>query len=52
MKENYIADWLCVDPEAKTATDEIAQKQRLSPDEKLELLTMGNVRVQLNHQET
>ena len=52
VKENYIADWLCVDPEAKTAADELAQKQRLSPDEKLELLTMENVRIQLNHQET
>ena len=49
VKENYIADWLCVGSEAKTAADEIAQKQRLSPDEKLELLTMENVRVQLNH---
>ena len=52
VKENYIADWLGVDPEAKTAADELAQKQRLSPDEKLELLTMENVRIQLNHQET
>ncbi|MBT6459002.1 MAG: hypothetical protein HOK57_04185, partial [Planctomycetaceae bacterium] len=43
VKENYIADWLCIGSEAKIAADAIAQKQRLTPEEKLELLTMENV---------
>lgn len=49
VKENYIADWLCVGAEAKAATDEIAKQHRLSPADKLEVLTMENVRVQIEH---
>ena len=49
VKENYIADWLCIGSEAKIAADAIAQKQRLTPEEKLELLKMENVRVQLDY---
>lgn len=49
VKENYIADWLCVGAGAKIEADAIAQKQHLSPEEKIELLIMENVRVQLNH---
>ena len=51
VKENYIADWLCVGALGPklTAADAIAQKQHLSPEEKIELLIMENVRVQLNH---
>jgi len=48
-RERELPDWRCVGSEAKTGVDEIAKKQRLSSDEKLELLTMENVRVQLNH---
>lgn len=49
VKENYIADWLCVGAEAKQAADEIAKQHRLTPEEKLEVLTMENVRVQIEH---
>ena len=31
VKENYIADWLCVDPEAKTAADELLRNSGFPP---------------------
>ena len=49
VKENYVTDRLCVEAEAKRSADEIAKQHRLTPEEKLEVLTMENVRVQIEH---
>lgn len=49
VKENYIADWLCIASGAKDITDAIAKEKNLSREEKLELLTEENVKLQIKH---
>jgi len=49
VHENYIADWLCIATGAKEAADRIAQERGLSREEKLEVLTAENVKLQIKH---
>jgi len=49
VHENYIADWLCIASGAKVITDEIAQKHKLSREQKLEVLAAENVKLQIKH---
>jgi carbonic anhydrase len=49
VHENYIADWLCIASGAKVITDRIAAERGLSREQKLELLTEENVKLQINH---
>ena len=49
VHENYIADWLCIASGAKDITDRIAKENKLTRQEKLELLTVENVKLQIKH---
>lgn len=49
VRENYIADWLCIATGAKEAADRIARERKLSREEKLEVLTEENVKLQIKH---
>ena len=49
VKENYIADWLCIASGAKEAADRIARERKLSREEKLAVLTEENVKLQIKH---
>ena len=49
VHENYIADWLCIASGAKVITDEIAQKHKLSREQKLDVLAAENVKLQIKH---
>jgi carbonic anhydrase len=49
VHENYIADWLCIASGAKAITDRIATEKKLTRDEKLEVLTAENVKLQIKH---
>jgi carbonic anhydrase len=49
VRENYIADWLCIATGAKEAADRIAKERRLSREEKLAVLTEENVKLQIKH---
>ena len=49
VHENYIADWLCIASGAKARADEIARKRGLSREQKLEVLTEENVKLQIQH---
>ncbi|MFM7108583.1 MAG: carbonic anhydrase [Planctomycetaceae bacterium] len=49
VRENYIADWLCIATGAKEAADRIARERGLSRDEKLAVLTEENVKLQIKH---
>jgi carbonic anhydrase len=49
VHENYIADWLCIANNAKEVADRIAREKNLSRDEKLEVLTAENVKLQIRH---
>lgn len=49
VHENYIADWLCIASGAKVIADEIAQKHKLSREQKLEVLAAENVKLQIKH---
>ncbi|MFM8579456.1 MAG: carbonic anhydrase [Planctomycetaceae bacterium] len=49
VRENYIADWLCIATGAKEAADRIAREQKLSHEEKLAILTEENVKLQIKH---
>jgi carbonic anhydrase len=49
VHENYIADWLCIATGAKEAADRIARERGLSREEKLEVLTEENVKLQIKH---
>jgi len=49
VHENYIADWLCIASGAKVVTDRIAAERNLSREEKLEVLTAENVKLQIKH---
>ena len=49
VRENYIADWLCIASGAKDVADRVASEQGLSREEKLELLTAENVKLQIKH---
>lgn len=49
VHENYIADWLCIASGAKEAADRIAKEKNLSREEKLEVLTAENVKLQIKH---
>ncbi len=49
VHENYIADWLCIASGAKEKADQIAHEHNLSRDEKLEVLTVENVKLQIKH---
>jgi carbonic anhydrase len=49
VKENYIADWLCIATGAKEATDRIAKERKLTREQKLAVLTEENVKLQIKH---
>jgi carbonic anhydrase len=49
VHENYIADWLCIATGAKEAADRIARERKLTREEKLEVLTEENVKLQIKH---
>jgi len=49
VHENYISDWLCIASGAKVIADRVAAERGLSRDEKLELLTAENVKLQIRH---
>ncbi|MFC1798689.1 carbonic anhydrase [Thermodesulfobacteriota bacterium] len=49
VKENYIADWLLISSGAKEKVDEMAKTQNLSRQEKLNLLSEENVKLQIKH---
>lgn len=49
VHENYIADWLCIATGAKEAADRAARERKLSREEKLEILTAENVKLQIKH---
>ncbi len=49
VHENYIADWLCIASGAKDAADRIAREKHLSREQKLEVLTAENVKLQIKH---
>lgn len=49
VHENYIADWLCIASGAKEKADKIAKEQKLSREQKLEVLTAENVKLQIKH---
>jgi carbonic anhydrase len=49
VRENYIADWLCIASGAKEKADQIAGEKNLSREEKLAVLTEENVRLQIKH---
>jgi len=49
VHENYISDWLCIASGAKVIADRVAAERGLSRDEKMELLTAENVKLQIRH---
>ncbi|MFM7816544.1 MAG: carbonic anhydrase [Verrucomicrobiota bacterium] len=49
VHENYIADWLCIASGAKAKADEIARERKLNREQKLEVLTEENVKLQIQH---
>ena len=49
VRENYIADWLCIATGAKEKADLIARERNLSREEKLAVLTEENVKLQIKH---
>jgi carbonic anhydrase len=49
VSEDYIADWLLIAQGAKEVADQIAAAQGLSQEQKLELLTRENIRLQIKH---
>jgi carbonic anhydrase len=49
VHENYIADWLCIASGAKEAADRIAKEKDLNREQKLEVLTAENVKLQIKH---
>lgn len=49
VHENYIADWLCIANAAKDIADRIARTKKLSREEKLEVLTAENVKLQIHN---
>jgi carbonic anhydrase len=49
VHENYIADWLCIASGAKEKADKLAKERKLSREEKLEVLTAENVKLQIKH---
>lgn len=49
VSENYIADWLLISSGAKEKVDKIARTKKLSKQEKLNLLSEENVKLQIKH---
>jgi carbonic anhydrase len=49
VEENYIADWLLISGGAKEKVERIAGEQSLSRQERLNLLSEENVRLQIKH---
>ncbi len=49
VHENYIADWLCIASGAKKVVDDITGQELLSREEKLELLAIENIKLQISH---
>ncbi|MBS0267104.1 MAG: carbonic anhydrase [Planctomycetes bacterium] len=49
VSEDYIADWLLIAQGAKERTDRIAAEQGLDREQKLEVLTRENIRLQIKH---
>ncbi len=47
MHEKYIADWLCIASGANVVADRVAAERGLSREEKLEVLTAENVKLQI-----
>lgn len=49
VSEDYIADWLLIAQGAKEKVDRVAADLGLTLDQKLELLTKENIRLQIKH---
>ncbi|WP_373650082.1 carbonic anhydrase [Schlesneria sp. DSM 10557] len=49
VKENYIADWLQIAAGIRDEVEVLAQQQGLSQDQKLDLLSKENVKLQIKH---
>jgi carbonic anhydrase len=49
VKENYIADWLLIAHGAKEKVDRVAADLNLTREQKLELLTKENIKLQIKH---
>lgn len=49
VTENYISDWLLISSGAKEIADRIAIEKSLTREQKLELLTRENIRLQIKH---
>jgi len=49
VHENYIADCLCIASGAKAKADQIARERKLNREQKLEVLTEENVKLQIKH---
>jgi len=49
VHENYIADWLLIASGAKEKVDKIAARKQLAREDKLNLLTEENIRLQVKH---
>ena len=49
VHENYIADWLLIAGGVKDKVDRLAIEMSLTRDQKLELLTKENVKLQIKH---
>ena len=49
VSENYISDWLLIAQGAKEKIDRVAAEQALTREQKLELLTKENIKLQIKH---
>jgi len=49
VNDDFIADWLLIAQGAKEKTDRIAAEQGLNLEQKLEVLTRENIRLQIKH---
>jgi carbonic anhydrase len=49
VSEDYIADWLLIAQGAKEKTEKIAAEKGLNLEQKLEVLTRENIRLQIKH---
>jgi len=49
VTENYISDWLLIANGAKVIADRVAIEQSLTREQKLELLTRENIKLQIKH---
>jgi carbonic anhydrase len=49
IEDHYIADWLLIAGGAKQVVDQVAREQKLTDDERLNLLVEENVKLQIGH---